>query len=237
VTVDDFWSVLGRYRKHFIAGKEVGDMWAVSMQTSVTSVTARIKAVVAVIKTTEDFTVKNLRIICNEVSTSQLPPSAACVEVGTCIITQVCTSVYAYVFSCVRSRTLFLTSIASTEHVKWLYKPFWERKVQFGRDWTPKASYTSKSVPFFHHGVVCTKDRVYYQKLHKMVVGATEWNSCEHITAMYRILPRRRFVLKHACHIQSRCVSRYKVDRRIQRLISLSTHRQNCINPQLTILG
>jgi hypothetical protein len=69
-------------------------MWAVSMQTSVTAVTAKIKAVVAVIKTTEEFTVKNLRIICNEVSTSQLPPSAACVEAGTCIITQVC-------FSCI----------------------------------------------------------------------------------------------------------------------------------------
>jgi hypothetical protein len=72
-----------------VAGKEVGDTWAISMQTSVTLVTARIKAVVAVIKTTEELTSKNLRIVCNEVSSLQLPPSAACVEVGTCLITKV----------------------------------------------------------------------------------------------------------------------------------------------------
>jgi hypothetical protein len=72
-----------------VAGKEVGDMWAISMQTSVTAVMSRIKAVVAVIRTTEDFTSKNLRLICNEVSASQMPPSAACVEAGTCLITKV----------------------------------------------------------------------------------------------------------------------------------------------------
>ena len=65
-------------------------MWAMSMQTSVTAVMARIKAVVAAIKTTEDFTTKHLRTVCNEVIASQLPPNAACVEVGTCVITQVC---------------------------------------------------------------------------------------------------------------------------------------------------
>jgi hypothetical protein len=64
-------------------------MWALSMQASVTAVVARIKAVVAIIKTTEDFTTKNLRMICNEVTSSQLPPSAARVEAGTCIVTKV----------------------------------------------------------------------------------------------------------------------------------------------------
>jgi hypothetical protein len=103
----------------------------------------------------------------------------------------------------------------STEHVKWLYKPFRERKVQLCREWTPEASYTPQSVSFLHHGVVCAKDRVYHQKLHTMVAGAAGWNKCQHRTAMHRILPGRCFVHKHACHIQSRCVSRHKVDRRV----------------------
>jgi hypothetical protein len=79
----------GRYRKHFILGKEVGDTWAISMQTSIAMVLARVKNVTMCIKNTENFTCKNLRMICSEVTSSQLPPSASCTEVGTCVITKV----------------------------------------------------------------------------------------------------------------------------------------------------
>jgi hypothetical protein len=64
-------------------------MWAVAMQSSITAVTTKIKLIVALIKTTEDLTSKNLRIICNDVSSSQLPPSASCQEAGICSITKV----------------------------------------------------------------------------------------------------------------------------------------------------
>jgi hypothetical protein len=52
----------GRYRKHFILGKDVGDMWAVSMQESIAAVLARVKHIGAAIRSTENFTCKNLKV-------------------------------------------------------------------------------------------------------------------------------------------------------------------------------
>lgn len=78
----------GRYRKHFIAGKDVGDMWAMSMQSSIAAVISKVKYVANIIKNTENLSCKNLRMICSEVTSSQLPPTSVFTEVGTCVITK-----------------------------------------------------------------------------------------------------------------------------------------------------
>jgi hypothetical protein len=78
----------GRYRKHFIVGKDVGDMWAMSMQESIAAVLLRVKHIGAMIRSTENVTCKNLKIICSEVTASQLPPNAVCVESGICAVTR-----------------------------------------------------------------------------------------------------------------------------------------------------
>jgi hypothetical protein len=62
-------------------------MWAISMQTSIAAVIHRVKSIALLVKSTENYTSKNLRMVCVEVMSSQLPPSAACTEAGTCVIT------------------------------------------------------------------------------------------------------------------------------------------------------
>jgi hypothetical protein len=79
----------GRYKKHFISGKDLGDTWAISMQASIVSVVNRVKGITTLIKNTDEFTCKNLRMVCYEVISSQLPPNGIYTEAGTCAITKV----------------------------------------------------------------------------------------------------------------------------------------------------
>ena len=72
-----------------MTGKEVGDVWAVSMQASVTAVLSRVRTVTAMVKLTENLPTTDFRKVCHEVMMSPMPPNGSSVEAGICMITKV----------------------------------------------------------------------------------------------------------------------------------------------------